>query len=61
MEAVKPGPLSPGLACEFYQSRWTRLPEFATLTSVRTGVASALDLKCAQGEKNNFGLRFAGY
>ncbi|MGA2260606.1 MAG: PA14 domain-containing protein, partial [Acidobacteriota bacterium] len=61
MDAVKPGALEPGLAFEFYKSHWTKLPDFEALTPVRKGVAGALDLECAQGEKIDFGLRFTGF
>jgi hypothetical protein len=59
--AIQPSALGPGLNFEFYKSHWTKLPDFEPLTSTRKGVAAALDLACAQGEKIDFGLRFTGY
>jgi hypothetical protein len=61
LNSIKPGALEPGLAFEFYKSHWTSLPDFGTLAPVRKGVADALALECAQGEKADFGLRFTGY
>jgi hexosaminidase len=61
IDALKPGALEPGLVFEFFKSHWSRLPNLDTLTSVRKGVAAALDLECAQGEKIDYGLRFTGF
>jgi hypothetical protein len=61
LPSSKPSTLEPGLAVEFYKSHWTKLPDFEILTPVRKGVAGAIDLESAQGEKIDFGLRFTGY
>ena len=61
LEAVTPGALEPGLAFDLYKGHWTRLPDFGSITPVRHGIAGALDLGCAPGEKSDFGLRFTGY
>ncbi len=59
--AVEPESPEMGLSFEFFKGHWTKLPDFSTLTPLRQGVAVALDLECARGEKIDFGLRFTGF
>lgn len=43
-----------------YEGRWERLPNFAALKPLASGIASGLDIGIAK-KKNNFGIRFEGY
>ena len=58
---VNPAPAEPGLSFEFFKGHWTKLPDFDALAAVRKGITGTLNLDCAQGEKIDFGIRFAGY
>jgi hypothetical protein len=60
-----PGPLAlqkaaPGLEYAYYEGAWTRLPDFAALAPVRTGLTRRLDLSVPHREES-FGLRLRGY
>ncbi len=54
--------LQPGLTFDFYQGKFTLLPDFDKLTQPRSGTAETLDLKPIQGDQDDyFALRFRGY
>ncbi|SFF26733.1 PA14 domain-containing protein [Spirosoma endophyticum] len=49
-----------GLDYGYYEGNWSNLPDFNTLTSIKTGISStpALGLR---NRDNNYGIRFVGY
>ena len=49
-----------GLNYAYYEGAWNTLPAFATLTSVRTGAATAIDL-APRLRDDEFALRYTGY
>ncbi len=50
-----------GLDYSYYEDNWTILPDFATLTPVKTGATTiGVDLNLSQ-RKENFGLTFKGF
>ncbi len=50
----------PGIKVAFYPGNWDKLPDFSTLTPVRTGIATKIDLGFAKTGQL-FGLVFEGY
>jgi S1-C subfamily serine protease len=55
-----PQNLSPGVVREYYEGTWTRLPDFATLTSKAADKTATFDIGPYRG-KDYFGLRLTGY
>jgi hypothetical protein len=53
-------PAKKGLACEYFEGRFEKLPDFSTLKAARTGVALRPDLAFAS-DKDEFALRFKGF
>jgi hypothetical protein len=53
-------PPARGLAYEYYEGRFEKLPDFAALEAIKTGTAARPALVVA-GDKNEFALRFRGY
>ncbi|MBO0929396.1 PA14 domain-containing protein [Fibrella aquatilis] len=49
-----------GLDYGYYEGSWSQLPEFSTLTSVKSGQAGQPDLS-QRNREDNFGLLFKGY
>jgi hypothetical protein len=58
--ASEAGPAAKGLAYEYFEGRFEKLPDFASLTAVRTGTASKPDVAAAK-DKEEFALRFRGF
>jgi Alpha-L-fucosidase len=52
--------VKPGLQYEVFEGKWSRLPDFATLTPVLGGTVSTVDISARQG-KEAFGFVFEGY
>jgi len=61
MAPVEPNAVQPGLVFEYFEGLWSKLPDFPTLSSVKTGVAKTLSLDGVTDAKSRFGLRFTGY
>jgi len=57
--SAKP-PAQKGLAYEFFQGRFEKLPDFSALKAARNGTAARPDLAGVQ-EKSDFALRFKGF
>jgi hypothetical protein len=57
--AAETAPSARGLAFEYFEGRFDKLPDFSTLTAARTGTASRPDVAAAE-DKNEFALRFKG-
>jgi len=57
--AVRAGQTTPGVRFSLYEGEWRRLPDFAALTPVRTGVATGFDLSPRRRD-DQFGLVFEG-
>ncbi|MCJ7487521.1 MAG: PA14 domain-containing protein [Candidatus Aminicenantes bacterium] len=49
-----------GLAFEYFEGRFDKLPDFSSLKAARTGTASRPDL-AVSNDKNEFALRFRGF
>jgi hypothetical protein len=49
-----------GLAYEYFEGRFEKLPDFSTRKAARTGTAARPDLAAAE-DKEEFVLRFRGY
>jgi regulation of enolase protein 1 (concanavalin A-like superfamily) len=49
----------PGLGYEYYEGSWDALPDFDTLTPVKTGVVSNFDIS-VRNQNDNFAFRFTG-
>ena len=60
LRAAPDGPAAPGLAFEYHEGRFEKLPDFAALSPVRTGTAPRPEAAAA-GDKDEFALRFRGY
>ncbi len=58
--AASAAPSERGLAYEYFEGRFEKLPDFAAVTAARTGNARRPDLAAA-GDKDEFALRFHGY
>jgi hypothetical protein len=58
--ATAPGPSGRGLAYEYFEGKFDKLPDFAALQPVRTGTSAKPDLAAA-GDKDAFALRFKGF
>jgi len=59
-EPVKVAGLAPGLAYEYYEGDWQRLPDFDRLTPVASGAAATADLAVRKRD-DGFAVRFTGY
>jgi mono/diheme cytochrome c family protein len=59
-EADNPAETAPGIAYEYFEGSWGKIPDFDALKPVATGVAFAFDTKLCKKE-DNIGLRFRGY
>jgi alpha-L-fucosidase len=57
--AAEAGPSAKGLAFEYFEGRFDRLPDFSMLAATRTGTAPRPDVAAAE-DKNEFALRFKG-
>jgi hypothetical protein len=53
-------PAAKGLAYEYFEGRFEKLPDFAVLEAARTGPAARPDITVA-GDKDEFALRFRGF
>ena len=49
-----------GLNYSYYHGTWSNLPDFNTLTPVKTGVSSNVDIT-VRTQDNNFGFKWEGY
>jgi len=56
----KPPALAPGLARQYYEGTWSRLPDFASLAPKATEKSATFDIGPYR-DKDNFALRFTGY
>lgn len=52
--------LAPGVTGSYYEGRWSRVPDFGSLSPVRQQVASSIDLSLRQ-RPEYYALRFVGY
>jgi len=52
-------PVKRGLAFEYFEGRFNKLPDFGALSAARTGIAPRPNLAAA-GDKDEFALRFKG-
>jgi len=50
----------PGLDYSYYQGTWSMLPNFASLTPVKTGIVPNFDISVATAA-DSFGIQFSGY
>jgi hypothetical protein len=57
---VNPGTVVQGLDYRYFEGAWTLLPDFATLTPVKTGTTNSFDLSF-RNRDTNFGVDFSGY
>ena len=55
-----PANTAPGLDYAYYEGTWNTLPDFATLTPIKTGTTPALDL-APRLRDDEFALRYTGY
>ncbi len=60
LPSLEPKTLQPGLAFEFFEGQWSKLPDFSKLTPTATGVAKDLSLSCVPQATRHFGLRMTG-
>lgn len=58
--ADSPAGAAPGLVCEFYEGRWDRLPDFATLQPKATTRVEMFSLGQYK-DRDHFALRLTGY
>jgi len=59
LAASAPVPVKRGLAFEYFEGRFDKLPDFGALSAARAGIAPRPDLAAA-GDKDEFALRFKG-
>ncbi|SEK49536.1 Por secretion system C-terminal sorting domain-containing protein [Aquimarina amphilecti] len=59
-DVTPPSNLASGINYSYYEGNWNSLPNFNSLSSISTGIASAIDLSNTQSQ-DNFGLTFDGY
>ena len=52
--------LTPGLDYTYFEGAWLKLPDFATLESVKTGTLENFDLSIRE-QNDNFGIIFSGF
>ncbi|TET34390.1 MAG: DUF4838 domain-containing protein [Planctomycetota bacterium] len=60
MEPVDSKDLAPGLAYEYYEGNWRKLPDFAKLTPLKSGIANSFDIGITK-KKQNFAVKFTGF
>jgi hexosaminidase len=60
VEAVQSTDSAPGLAYEYYEGTWGRIPDFSDLRPAATGVAQTVDLSMSK-RSELFAVRFSGY
>ena len=60
LTASTTGPGKKGLAYEYFEGRFEKLPDFSTLKAARTGTGARPDLAAANDE-DEFALKFRGY
>ncbi len=51
----------PGLTYEYYEGAWSQLPDFSTLTSLRSGTMATIDLSVIKPAADDFAVRIRGY
>lgn len=59
--AANPTIAQPGLKCEYYTGRWTKLPDFDQLKPVRASIVPKMNLGWVADVKEDFALRFTGF
>jgi hexosaminidase len=59
-EVIAPNQLLPGLTASYYEGRWSRVPDFGTLSPLQQQVLSSIDLSLRQ-RMEFYALRFQGY
>ncbi len=59
-EPVRVTGKSPGVAYEYYEGQWSKLPDFSTLTPTSSGNADGFTLAIPRNE-DRFGIIFTGY
>jgi len=60
--SAKTSTTAAGLKYEFYQRTWDVLPDFNTLTPVKTGTSANVDISIrTPGVNDNFGFVWEGY
>ncbi|WP_162144128.1 Ig-like domain-containing protein [Sporocytophaga myxococcoides] len=50
-----------GVSYKYYEGVWTSIPDFSTLTPVKTGTFSYLDHYQIRNRDDNYGIRYNGY
>lgn len=45
----------------YYEGSWTSMPDFSSLTPVKTGTLSLLSISIPNGATDNYGVRYNGY
>ncbi len=60
LAASASAPAKKGLAFEYFEGRFDKLPDFGALSAARTGMAPRPDLAAAK-DKDEFALRFKGF
>lgn len=45
----------------YYEGSWTSMPDFSSLTPVKTGTLSLLSISIPNGATDNYGVRYTGY
>lgn len=62
MPSIKPSKAAPGLSYAYFEGEWEdHLPDFGTLTPLRTGVADQVSLDGIPHREDQFGLVMTGY
>jgi hypothetical protein len=57
---ANPSPVVNGLDYKYYEGAWTTLPDFSTLTPVKTGATPGFYLTL-RGREDGYGFRYTGY
>jgi hypothetical protein len=52
---------TPGLRYAYYEGQWEQLPDFASLTPVKSGEAAGVNIESLKGRENGWGLVYSGY
>jgi len=60
LDPVTPPLMSPGLNYAYYEGEWDRLPDFAALAPVKSGIAYRVDLGL-RNRQQGFALRYTGF
>jgi len=61
LAAENPANAQQGLNYSYYEGQWDALPDFQSMSAIRTGTAAVFDLTPANQKMSYFGLRFDGY